>query len=70
MKAVTFDTQKLARTLRGDGVFTEAQSDRLIEALGDVFAADLATKHDLNDVAADLRGGAGVARMERAVDAL
>jgi hypothetical protein len=55
MNAVTFDTLKLARTLQGDGVFTEAQSERLIEALGDVFAADLATKRDLGDVADDLR---------------
>jgi hypothetical protein len=62
MNAVTFDTLKLARTLQGDGVFTEAQSDRLIEALGDVFAADLATKRDLSDVADDLRGIGGEVR--------
>ena len=62
MNAITFDTLKFARTLQGQGTFTEAQSDRLVEALGDVLSSDLATKTDITDVTGRVRDLAGQVR--------
>lgn len=53
MTAVPFDTLKLARTLQAQGAFSDAQSSRLVEALGDILASDLVTKPDLRE--AELR---------------
>jgi hypothetical protein len=49
MNAITFDTLKFARTLQEQGTFTQEQSSRLVEALGEVLASDLAAKSDVRE---------------------
>ncbi len=60
MNAISFDTLKFARTLQADGTFTDAQSERLVEALGDMLSSDLASKQDVGEV----KSGIGEVRHE------
>jgi hypothetical protein len=52
MNALVFDTLKLSKRLEDAG-FTTAQAQGAAAALADTFAADLATKRDIQDL--DLR---------------
>ncbi|MDP2902606.1 MAG: DUF1640 domain-containing protein [Methylovulum sp.] len=55
MATITFDTHKFVRTLKDAGVpesQAEAFSEAFKEAQGE---ADLATKHDIDDVRRDMR---------------
>ena len=53
--SATFDTLRLARSLRDKAQFTSEQAEGMADALAEAMQGDLATKTDLSAVRADLR---------------
>ena len=53
--SATFDTLRLARSLRDKAQFTSEQAEGMADALAEAMQGDLATKTDLSSVQTDLR---------------
>ncbi|MCJ2092864.1 hypothetical protein MKK67_10175 [Methylobacterium sp. J-072] len=59
MTAVAFDTLKFARVLREKAKLSPEQAEGFADALVDVLSGTLATKGDIRDVQADIKGVRG-----------